>query len=172
VADGDVIVPGPPSWPKNPFPKGNKLASANTLYTPELGEQIVDLISTTSRGLKWLCRNIDGMPSYLTVLKWEGQHQAFGRAMALARRQQALTLVDECMEIADDTSRDHYTYVSEKHGERELPDLAGIARAKIMIDTRIRLAKMFDPQRFGDRLDISAKVGGFASQDDVIDDLG
>lgn len=153
------LLPGGPGSPGLP-----------STYTEAVGERIAALVATSARGLSWICKNHDGLPGYDTVLHWEDRHQEFGKLMAAARRKQALTLIDECLEIADDASGDRIL-IETKAGIREVADLAGISRAKIRIDTRVRLAKMFDPQRFGDRLDINARVGGFASQDEVIDEL-
>jgi hypothetical protein len=175
MADGEVIV-HPSSKPvtrdaTGKFLKGTRGGFGQpTTYTPEMGERIAQLVATSAKGLRWLCENTPGMPNYWTVVGWEDRYQDFAKLVAKARRQQALMLVDECIEIADDDSHDRFT-VYAKGEPRQVPDLAGIARSKIRIDARIRVAKLFDPQRFGDRLDINARVGGFASQDDVIDEL-
>lgn len=171
MADGDIIDITPRPGHSTRFKKGDPpRGQAVTTYTDRMGQRIAALLSESPRGLKWLCENVHGMPNYQTVMGWEDRYQDFAKLVAKARRKQALTLVDECMEIADDASHDRII-VMNKGEPREVVDLAGIARAKIRIDTRIRLAKMFDPNRFGDKLDINARVGGFASQDEVIDEL-
>lgn len=153
------------------FQKGHRpLGQAVTTYTEKMGERIAGLLAGMPRGLKWMCENVPDLPNYNTVCGWEDRYQDFAKLLATARRKQALMLIDECLEIADDASHDRIM-VMVKGEPREVIDLAGIARAKIRIDTRVRVAKMFDPTRFGDRLDLTARVGGFASQDEVIDEL-
>lgn len=139
-------------------------------YNEELALRLAELIATNNRGLKWLCENVEGLPPFRTVQTWQRRYPAFAKLIEEARQEQADVLVDECLEIADDESRDRMM-ILQRGSPREVADLAGIARAKIRIDTRFKMAKMLHPAKYGDKLDINARVGGFARQDEAIDEL-
>jgi len=57
----------------------------------------------------------------------------------------------ECLEIADDGSRDYMTTAD----GREVPDHDHISRSKLRIETRLKLLAKWDPRRYGDVLKLS-----------------
>ena len=57
----------------------------------------------------------------------------------------------ECLEIADDGSRDYMTTAD----GREVPDHDHISRSKLRIETRLKLLAKWDPRRYGDALKLS-----------------
>jgi hypothetical protein len=110
-----------------------------TDYTPELGDYICELVATHSLGLPQLCEKYkDVLPCEFSVRKWRSKFPEFSAKYAQAKLTQADVLAEECLEIADDSSRDEF-------------DEGSIARARLKIDTRKWLASKLLPKQYGDR---------------------
>lgn len=119
-------------------------------YTPELAERVLEAISTTSRGLDFICQANDGFPSARTVHRWLEQHDSFRQSYVRARERQADLIFDECLEIADDSSGDTKIVGSDEN-EREVCDTEFVQRAKLRIETRMRMAGKLAPKKYGDK---------------------
>jgi hypothetical protein len=131
-----------------------------TAFTPELAEAVCDAVSTTPRGLDFICETNKAFPSARTVHRWLAAHESFRQSYVLARERQADLLFDECLEIADDSSGD--TKIIGRDGEeREVMDAEFVARSKIRIDTRMRMAGKLAPKKYGEKtaLELSGKDG-------------
>jgi hypothetical protein len=71
-------------------------------------------------------------------------------------------LFDECLEIADDVSRDT-KYVGGR-GDSEAAEVANvewISRSKLRVDTRLRMAGKLAPKKYGDKVE-HEHAGGIA----------
>lgn len=79
------------------------------LYTPELGKRICTLIAEGMPLIK-ICK-MEDMPCYAMVLTWlcEGSNYKddFSATYEKARQDQAETLADEIIEIADEAKREN-----------------------------------------------------------------
>lgn len=128
-------------------------------YTPELAEQILEAISTTPRGLDFICQSNPDFPSARTVHRWLETDEAFRQSYVRARERQADLIFDECLEIADDASGDLKTVGSDGN-EREVCDTEFVQRAKLRIETRMRMAGKLAPKRYGDKLALTDGDGG------------
>ena len=73
-----------------------------TEYTKEIGETICDRI-VDGESLRTICADA-GMPDPATVSGWFSSHPKFRYAYELARALQAEGLMDESLDIIDDTS--------------------------------------------------------------------
>jgi hypothetical protein len=127
-------------------------------YTDEIAERICELIATTPRGLDWICSNNDELPSAATVHRWLADNKTFCESYLRARERQAALLFDECLEIADDSTDDILFLASQDDsGDGGKPALkhSAIARAKLRIDTRMRMAGKLHPKKYGDKLDLN-----------------
>ena len=133
-----------------------------SLYTPELANEICDRLAS-GRSLNAICK-MDDMPDITTVMKWlQKSEQGDERFTGLieiylrAREAQADVIFDECLEIADQNNAD-MTFDRET-GEIKVNGDA-IQRAKLRIDTRMRMAGKLKPKKYGERIiqDIDAKV--------------
>lgn len=120
-------------------------------YTTELGEAICEAIATTPRGLDFICEQRADFPSAATVMRWLSQHEAFCESYLRARERQADLIFDECLEIADDSSGDT-KLVGRDGEEREVLDSEWVARSKLRIDTRLRMAGKLAPKKYGERI--------------------
>ncbi len=63
-------------------------------------------MATHEVGLQRLCSMYDDMPDKTTINKWRYKHPEFSTQYAQAKISQIETLVDEIIDIADDSTRD------------------------------------------------------------------
>jgi hypothetical protein len=110
------------------------------VWTPERKREAQDAICdrlSDGESLRTICADAD-MPSKVTVLQWLRDDDSFATQYAYARDAQADVYVDEIKDIAD-TEED-------------------ANRARVRIDARKWVASKLKPKRYGDRLDLNAKV--------------
>ena len=93
------------------------------------------------------------MPSVATVGNWKAADEVLSSAIARAREEGFDAIALQCLEIADETSRD--TVITDT-GERANSEW--ISRSKLRVETRLKLLAKWDPKRYGDKL----QVGGDA----------
>lgn len=130
--------------------------------TPELSDKIC-LELSEGKSLVQICAQ-DGVPSRATVLLWvvkgergDEEYKQFSDSYARAREAQAHALIDEVLEIADDKSGD---VRKNKDGEDTL-DAEFVARSRVKIDTRFKVAARMHHKKFGDKItnELTAKEG-------------
>ena len=115
-------------------------------YTQELGQEVIIRLSE-GQSLASICR-LDYMPHIATVYDWIKIHPSFADGYARARENAAHTLFDQMLDIADDSSGDLLADGSANN--------AAIARARLQIDTRARVAGKLHSKAYGERVDALA----------------
>ena len=110
-------------------------AGRPSIYTEEIAEAILDRLAE-GMPMKKICKE-DGMPCYMSVLRWQRKFPEFGDLAARAKIDGTHALADECLEIADDTKADP-------------------ADRRVRIDTRLRLIGKWNSRVYGDKV----AVGG------------
>lgn len=128
--------------------KAAKKMGRPTIYTPELAQEICDTIASSSKGIKRLCKEHDGWPNPDTIYHWVSTNQEFSDQYARAKRQQIEVIVDEMLDLADDTSQDN---VVNSEGKLII-DHEHINRSRLRIDTRKWLAAKLAPKIYGERI--------------------
>lgn len=118
-----------------------------TTYNLEIAQEICDVISTTSKGLKTLSREIEHWPDATTIYAWIMRHEEFAKQYLTARQLQAQIFVDEVIEICDDVSKD---WRKDKDGN-DVVDHDHISRAALKINTRKWVACKLIPRIYGDK---------------------
>ena len=118
-------------------------------YSAELAKEICDTISSSSKGTKALCKENSHWPSQDTLFTWLKTNNEFSEQYAQAKRCQIELLVDEILEIADDSSKDCMV------NEQGVPVFSNtvVTRAKLQIDTRKWLACKLLPKVYGNKLE-------------------
>lgn len=123
-------------------------------FTQKLADDICDRIACTNRGLDWICSQDDTFPHPSTIHRWTAERPDFRESYLRARERQADLIFDECLEIADDSSgdvteveRDDGTTYEQYNSER-------VARSKLRVDTRMRMAGKLAPKKYGDKLNV------------------
>lgn len=104
--------------------------------TPELVEEIFERLAR-GEPMARICE-LEHMPSFTTVWRWEQADDEFRKGSARARELGTHYLADDCLRIADD-------------GELDPAD------KRVRIDTRLRLIGKWNAKSYGDRI---AHVGG------------
>ena len=130
-------------------------------YNEEIAERVLDLIGSNPRGLDYLCSLHDDLPAPRTVHRWLAAHEEFRQRYVRARERQADLIFDECLEIADDSQGDR-KFVGRDGEEREVCDTEFVQRAKLRIETRMRMAGKLAPKKYGDKVqtELSGPDGG------------
>jgi hypothetical protein len=125
-----------------------------TMYTKELAEEICIEISTSGHGLKRLCQLNTGWPTRKTIHMWRIKNEEFGDMYTKARLNQIECLVDDCLDIADDTSRD--TIIN--NAGNEVCNSEYVNRSRLRVDTRKWLASKLVPRIYGDKKELSGDI--------------
>ncbi len=124
-----------------------------TVRTAEIDEAIIAGLSQ-GKPLAEICREHDIGRS--TVYDWQKDDEVLSGRIARAREIGFDAIADECMAIADDSSRD-LKIVGED--EREVCNTEFVQRAKLRIETRLKLLAKWDPRRYGDKVEHEHKGG-------------
>lgn len=106
--------------------------------TPELVEEIFERLGR-GEPMARIC-DLEHMPSFVTVWRWEQADDEFRKGSARARELGTHYLADDCLRIADDKELDP-------------------ADKRVRIDTRMRLIGKWNARAYGDKV---AHVGGGA----------
>tara|TARA_Y100000310_G_scaffold315129_1_gene365354 strand:- start:635 stop:1111 length:477 start_codon:yes stop_codon:yes gene_type:complete len=93
---------------------------------------------------------LDHMPVKTTVINWLNADRDFLVRYARAREAQADAIFDECLDIADDSTGD----VSVDDKGKLVFNGEVVQRARLRVDTRLKLAGKLRPEKYGDRLDL------------------
>ncbi|WP_152663975.1 terminase small subunit protein [Sphingomonas sp. SRS2] len=124
-----------------------------TVRTPEIDEAIISGLSE-GKPLAEICRDKDIGRS--TVYDWQIADPDLAGRIARAREIGFDAIADACLEIADDSSLD-VKIVGED--EREVCNTEFVQRAKLRIETRLKLLAKWDPKRYGDKIEHEHKGG-------------
>ncbi|MCX7116331.1 MAG: hypothetical protein NTW94_00150 [Legionellales bacterium] len=114
-------------------------------YNDELANLICERIAMHSWGLEKLCANYKDLPDKATINRWRHKHHEFAEQYKQAKISQIETLVDEIIDIADDSSSN--TIIDDNGKTRCNSEY--IARSRLRIDTRKWLAAKLAPKVYG-----------------------
>lgn len=113
-------------------------------FTDKLAAEIISRLSK-GETLASICRD-DKMPAVRTVSDWKRANPDFSADFLRARDEGFDAIAESCMAIGDDVEA----------------EAAAVSKAKLRIDTRLKLLAKWDPRRYGDKL---ALTGG--NEDDA-----
>lgn len=131
-----------------------KLGRPAMPYEPAIGEEICQRLSK-GQSLGAIC-DMDHMPSMPVVYGWIRKEASFASDYMRAREEQAHTLFDQCLDIADDASAD---LLPDEEGKITVNTIA-VTRAKLRIDTRLRMAGKLSPKVYSERSETLGIGGG------------
>lgn len=117
-----------------------------TSYCADIADLICESLSD-GKSLKEICLPAE-MPTRSTVYRWLSIHAEFSDMYARAREEQAETLADEIISIADETHNDHM--INDKGNE--VVNSEAIARSRLKVDARKWVAAKLKPRKYGDKL--------------------
>ena len=135
-----------------------RIAGDKAYHTPlsPVKQQAItdDIHARLSKGepLAVICRT-EGYPHPDTVRNWMLADPALAQSIARAREAGEESIAADCLLIADDATGDY------RMGEKSiLADTDHIQRAKLRIDTRLKLLAKWNPKKWGEKLDVDANV--------------
>jgi hypothetical protein len=127
-----------------------------SIYSTELATEICYRIAS-GKSLRAVCgaRNI---PNRSTVLRWLSSHPDFAEQYGRAMEQRAYILLDEVLDIADDSSRDY----KKIRGGKPVLDFEHIQRARLRVAARQWFFSGLRARKYGDggRKETSRDGGG------------
>ena len=97
--------------------------------------------------MRQICQN-PNMPARSTIFVWLEEHQDFARSYTLARQIQIEDLMDEILEIADDSSNDWIEREGPDGKEYRVFNPDSIRRSKLRIGARKWLISKLMPKRY------------------------
>ncbi len=112
-------------------------------------------------------RNKDELPSYVTFLEWLSSDEDLANQYARAMEWRAEGLLEDTIEIADDTSND-LVIDKEIDGIRIMkPDKDHILRTRLKIEARQFALRKMAPKKYGEKLDVTSGGKELASKIDL-----
>jgi hypothetical protein len=139
-----------------------------TIYTEELGREICRTIACSSKGLNPLCSSNPHWPVRSTIFEWKLDNQIFSDMYDKAKAEQTECLLDDILEIADDSSND--TYVNEKGNV--VCNTEYVNRSRLKIDARKWNMERLKPKKFGNKIENSISDGHKSLVEQILDKLG
>lgn len=127
---------------------------AASTYSDELADRICDELMLGKSMLK-ICER-EGMPSETTVYRWlqSDEHPGFREKYAQARELQAERMLDEILQIADDTAND-----TEYGDSGPRANAEWIARSRLKVDSRKWAMSKLAPKKYGDKVALTDGEG-------------
>jgi len=138
MADREATGPGGPAYE----------------WTSDVEDEILSRIAK-GEAIRNICKD-DWLPAWSTLNKRLASDSEFSARYARAREEQADTIFDQCLDIADSQEGD---IIPGRDGEPDKVNHDAIARAKLRIDTRKWMAGKLRPKVYGDKLDLSSSDG-------------
>ena len=112
------------------------------------GGLVLFMIAVSSVGLKKLCKANPHWPSHETFYQWLRKYPDLADLYASAKKDQVTALVEDILEIADDSTQDE---IIDEHGNSHANN-EFINRSRIRIDTRKWIATKLVPRLYGDNV--------------------
>ena len=133
--------------------KGKNKGGRPTIYNKKIAEEICAKVSSTTLGLKRLCKENPQLPHADTIYEWRFKYPEFSGQYAAAKMKQAELLAEEILDISDDDSQD--TIITDKG-----PSFNSeyVQRSRLRIDTRKWIACKLIPKVYGDKIENQTTV--------------
>lgn len=134
-----------------------KIGNAGTVWDKQKVMDIVcKKVATSTFSLAAILRTPhEGflLPDTTTLYDWMRADESLSLAYAQAKRSQARILVEEIIEIADDSSGDVQTRINSRTGKMfTVADAEFVARSRLRVDVRKWHASKMLPKEYGDTL--------------------
>lgn len=140
---------------KNPDAPKKKMGAPST-YSAHIANVICIRIAE-GEALRQILRD-DGMPAQSTVYEWLLRHPEFAEKYTRAREEQADTLADEIIAIADEAPETDPVYDKQGNIIDIKIDSGYVAYQRQRIDARKWTAMKLKPKKYGDKLELSGNA--------------
>jgi hypothetical protein len=116
-------------------------------------EQAIEICSRLAEGqsLVAICRD-DALPDVRTVYRWLAKYDEFCQMYARAREDQADTLADQIIDIADTPVAGIKTKTDDE-GNVETTEGDMIEHRRLQVDARKWIAAKLKPKKYGDKIE-------------------
>lgn len=121
------------------------------MYSAAVDEEICERL-TEGESLRSICRDAH-MPSVHSVFNWLRNNPVFLDHYREARARQAELMIDELLDISDDSRNDWTERESKSGNVYEVPDHEVIQRSKLRVETRKWIAANLLPKKYGRLID-------------------
>lgn len=138
-------------------PKPKRRGIPSTHFTQDKANAICDRLAM-GESLRSICRS-DDMPAKIVVLRWLRDRPEFRTQYEQARDDQADSLFDEVIDIAEDGTND-WMQRQNFDGAEVGWHLNGeaVARSRLRIDARKWMAGKLRPKKYGDKFEVDQTV--------------
>ena len=119
-------------------------------HTKALVDEICERLSK-GEPLAQICRD-DHMPVRGTVRNWRNENAEVNDRIARAREDGEHAIAADCLNIADDNGSDMRIIADGV----QVVDHDVIQRAKLRIETRLKLLAKWNPKKWGDKVDLTS----------------
>lgn len=124
-------------------------AGRPTAYTEELGKEICEMISSTSMGIRAICKHFKVTPSM--VFRWKEENPKFREQYTRAKDDQADFMAEEIHDVADEGLK------LAKRGISPFRLSGYMAAVKVKMDALKWTAAKLKPKKYGDKVDVTSK---------------
>lgn len=124
----------------------------------EFSQEIVDIVCeriADGESLRSICGDVT-LPSKATIFKWLSQNKDFADQYAHARDAQADAMADDILHISNTPCIGVKTTTKSTGIETIEGDM--IEHRRLQVDARKWLAARMAPKKYGDRIDLNAKI--------------
>jgi hypothetical protein len=130
-------------------------------YTQDFADEFCARVAD-GKSVRTICRAED-MPCTATVFKWLRVVPGFADQYARAKEEAADAMVEDMLDIADDSSEDRTESggVNSEH----------INRSRLRVETRKWIAAKLKPKKYGERQQVDMNVTDERSDRDLVRDL-
>ena len=122
--------------------------------TEETGDEILVRLAN-GESIPQICRD-EHMPSPAAVFRYLETSPSFRERYLRARESMAHVLFDSCLAIADDAASDVIETTDSKGNPVMTSNPSAVARARLMVETRFRMAGRLAPKVYSERADMTA----------------
>lgn len=131
-------------------PKVKRPIGKPSKYSEAIADEICEKLSI-GIPLAEICRD-DKMPARRTVYDWTAADPDLSARIARAREEGYDAIAIDCLNIADDNGND----VRFTEDGKEMVNTDVIQRAKLRVETRLKLLAKWDPKRYGEKVDFTS----------------
>ena len=125
-------------------------------YNEEIATQILNKVSSSTMGLVRICKSIENCCNVRDFYEWIRTNEDFAKRYARAKEDQADMLIEEMLEIADDTHNDTMLIPDGGGGMKEVENKEWVNRSRLKVDVRKFIASKLKPKKYGDKIDITS----------------
>lgn len=119
-----------------------------SIFTQELADEICAELAE-GKSIRTVCAP-EGKPSIQTFFRWLREKESFREQYARAKEEASDALVEEMLDISDDSLPNALENITEKGAN------AVVQAHKLKVDTRKWIASKLKPKKYGEKLDVTS----------------